>query len=47
MFNPGKTTKDIKSFYVNADTNLPVEEEKKKLSCQICFGENYGNDREI
>jgi hypothetical protein len=29
MFNPGKTTKDIKSFYVNADTNLPVEEEKR------------------
>ena len=28
MYNPAKQSKDIKSFYVNQETNLPVEEDK-------------------
>jgi hypothetical protein len=32
MNNPGKQTKNIKSFYINPETNLPVEEEKRILN---------------
>ena len=34
MFNPGKQTQDIKSFYINTETNLPVVEQKILINFQ-------------
>ena len=32
MYNPGKQSKNIKSFYINPETNLPVEEDKVHIN---------------